>query len=217
MIYAFSENYILPLSHDDVTGGKGSLLARMPGDTWQKFANLRLLYGYMYAQPGKKLLFMGCDFGPWDEWNHDQALPWNLLREARHKGMARWVRDLNTLYRGTTALHELDCVPDGFAWIDCNDAQNSVLCMLRKGRSTRDLVLLVCNFTPTPQHNYRVGVPRGGHWEEVLNGDAPLYGGSGQGNIGGADATPVHWHGQSQSLNLTLPPLAMIALKSRGA
>jgi 1,4-alpha-glucan branching enzyme len=215
MIYAFSENYVLPLSHDDVTGGKGSLIARMPGDTWQKFANLRLLYGYMYAQPGKKLLFMGCEFGQWDEWNDDQGLGWNLLRDAKHKGLRRWVRDLNTFYRGTAALYELDCEPEGFAWIDCNDSHNSVLCMLRKGRTTGDLVLAICNFTPTPQHNYRVGVPRGGHWEEVLNSDATLYCGSGQGNIGGAQATPVHWHGQSQSLNLTLPPLAMIALKSR--
>ncbi len=215
MIYAFSENYILPLSHDDVSVGKGSLLARMPGDTWQKFANLRLLYGYMYAQPGKKLLFMGGEFGQWDEWDHDRSLAWQLLREPKHQGLRRWVRDLNTLYRGTPALHELDCEPDGFAWIDCNDAQNSVLCMLRKGRTTSDLVLFVCNFTPTPQHNYRVGVPRNGHWEEVLNGDASLYGGSGQGNIGGVQATPVHWHGQAQSLNLTLPPLAMIALLNR--
>jgi 1,4-alpha-glucan branching enzyme len=170
----------------------------------------------MYAQPGKKLLFMGCEFGQPEAWNHDQALAWSVLRDAKHQGVRRWVRDLNTFYRGTKALHELDCEPDGFAWIDCNDSQNSVLCMLRKGRSTGDLLLSVCNFTPTPQHNYRVGVPRGGHWEEVLNSDAPLYGGSGQGNIGGVDAAPVHWHGQSQSLNLTLPPLAMIALVSRG-
>jgi 1,4-alpha-glucan branching enzyme len=216
MIYAFSENYVLPLSHDDVSTAKGSLLSRMPGDSWQKFANLRLLYGYMYAQPGKKLLFMGCEFGQPDAWNHDHGLSWQVLRDSKHKGLARWVRDLNTLYRGTPALHELDCEPDGFAWIDCNDAQNSVLCMLRKGRTSKDLVLLVCNFTPTPQHNYRVGVPRNGHWEEILNGDASLYGGSGQGNIGGAQATPVHWHGQAQSLNLTLPPLAMIALRSPG-
>jgi 1,4-alpha-glucan branching enzyme len=213
MIYAFSENYILPLSHDDVVRGQGSLLSRMPGDAWQKFANLRLLLGYMYAQPGKKLLFMGGEFGAWDEWDHDRGLPWHLLREPAHQGLRRWVRDLNTLYRGEPALHELDCSPEGFAWIDCNDAQNSVLCMLRKPHSGAAPVLLICNFTATPRHNYRVGVPRGGHWAEVLNGDAPLYGGSGQGNIGGVDATPVHWHGQSQSLNLTLPPLAMIALK----
>jgi 1,4-alpha-glucan branching enzyme len=215
MIYAFSENYILPLSHDDVVRGRGSLLSRMPGDAWQKFANLRLLLGYMYAQPGKKLLFMGGEFGQWDEWDHDRGLAWQLLRDPQHQGLKRWVRDLNTLYRGEPALHELDCEPEGFAWIDCNDAQNSVLCMLRKGRSDAAPVLLVCNFTPTPRHNYRVGVPRGGHWAEVLNGDAPFYGGSGQGNIGGVVATPVHWHGYPQSLNLTLPPLAMIALKSR--
>jgi 1,4-alpha-glucan branching enzyme len=169
----------------------------------------------MYAQPGKKLLFMGCEFGQVDEWDNDQGLAWQLLRDPRHKGLRRWVRDLNTLYRGEPALHELDCEPEGFAWIDCNDTQNSVLSMLRKGRTTGDLILAICNFTPTPQQNYRVGVPRGGHWEEVLNGDATLYGGSGQGNIGGAQATPVQWHGQTQSLNLTLPPLAMIALRSR--
>jgi 1,4-alpha-glucan branching enzyme len=216
MIYAFSENYILPLSHDDVVGGKGSLLARMPGDAWQKFANLRLLLGYMYAQPGKKLLFMGGEFGQWDEWDHDRSLNWNLLHEPMHQGMKRWARDLNTLYRGEPALHQLDCQADGFTWIDCNDAQNSVLCMLRRGRTTGDLALIVCNFTPNPQRNYRVGVPRGGPWTEILNGDATLYGGSGQGNIGAASATPVHWHGQAQSLNLTLPPLATIILKSPG-
>jgi 1,4-alpha-glucan branching enzyme len=214
MIYAFSENYVLPLSHDDVSAEKGSLLSRMPGDSWQKFANLRLLYGYMLAQPGKKLLFMGCEFGQWEGWDHDRGLTWPQRRDPMHQGVARWVRDLNTLYRGEPALHQLDCTAEGFAWIDCHDAQNSVLCMLRRGKSTGDLFLLVCNFTPRPQHNYRVGVPRGGHWSEVLNGDAPLYGGSGQGNIGGAPASPVRWHGQDQSLNLTLPPLAMIALKS---
>jgi 1,4-alpha-glucan branching enzyme len=215
MIYAFSENYVLPLSHDDVSGGKGSLLERMPGDNWQKFANLRLLLGYMYSQPGKKLLFMGSEFGQWDEWHHDKSVSWNELSEPMHQGMRRWVRDLNTLYRGEPALHQRDCEPEGFSWIDCHDSYNSVLCMLRKGRTTADLVLLICNFTPTPQHNYRVGVPRGGTWQEVLNGDAVLYGGSGQGNIGGVPSTPVHWHGQSQSLNLTLPPLAMIALVNR--
>jgi 1,4-alpha-glucan branching enzyme len=215
MIYAFAENYVLPLSHDDVAGGKGSLLGRMPGDAWQKFANLRLLFGYMYAQPGKKLLFMGDEFGQEPEWDHDKGLAWNELRDPMHQGMRRWVRDLNTLYRGEPALHQLDCEPEGFSWIDCHDARNSVLCMLRRGRTTGDLVLLICNFTPTPQHNYRVGVPRAGAWQEILNGDAPLYGGSGQGNIGGVESTPVHWHGQSQSLNLTLPPLAMIVLLNR--
>jgi 1,4-alpha-glucan branching enzyme len=213
-LYAFTENFILPLSHDEVVYGKGSLLAKMPGDTWQKFANLRLLLGTMYAQPGKKLLFMGDEFGQWREWNHDTSLDWHLLSEPMHRGLRRWVRDLNTLYRGEPALHELDCHPDGFAWVDCNDAEQSVLSLLRKGRSTGDVVLVVCNFTPVPRHNYRVGVPRGGHWAEILNGDATLYGGSGQGNIGGVATTPVYWHGQPQSLNITLPPLAVVAFRS---
>ena len=214
-LYAFTENFVLPLSHDEVVHGKGSLLARMPGDDWRKFANLRLLFGYMFAQPGKKLLFMGDEFGQGSEWDHDGSLDWDLLQGPLHRGLRRWVRDLNTLYRGEPALHELDCQPSGFAWIDCHDANQSVLSLLRKGKAPDALIVVVCNFTPTPRHNYRVGVPRGGHWAEVLNGDAPIYGGSGQGNIGGIDTAPVHWHGHPQSLNLTLPPLAMLALKWR--
>jgi 1,4-alpha-glucan branching enzyme len=187
----------------------------MPGDTWQKFANVRLLFGYQLAQPGKKMLFMGDEFGPWNEWNHDASLDWHLLDEPLHAGLKRWVRDLNTLYRGAPELHELDTSPDGFAWIDANNADQSVLSFVRKGHSTGDLILFVANFTPIPRHNYRVGVPRPGHWKEVLNSDAPLYGGSGQGNGGGASTTPVHAHGHDQSLNLTLPPLAVVALRSQ--
>ena len=213
MLYAFSENFVLPLSHDEVVYSKGSLLQKMPGDDWQKFANLRLLFGYMYAQPGKKLMFMGDEFGQWNEWNHDTSLDWHLLDQPANQGVKRWVRDLNTVYRAIPSLHELDCHPDGFSWIDCNDVAQSVLSMLRKNRSANDLVLIVCNFTPVPRHNYRVGVPQSGHWEEILNGDAPIYGGSGQGNIGGATTAPVGWHGHPQSLNLTLPPLAMIAFR----
>ena len=214
-LYAFNENYVLPLSHDEVVHGKGSLLNKMPGDTWQKFANLRLLLGWMHAQPGKKLLFMGDDIGQWREWNHDTSLDWHVVNGPLHHGLQDWVRDLNTVYRGETALHELDCQPMGFSWVDCHDSEQSVISLIRKGRTTHELVLIVCNFTPITRENYRIGVPRGGYWKEILNSDAPLYGGSGQGNIGGVTAEPVPWHGQPQSLNLTLPPLAMLAMRWR--
>ncbi len=215
-VYAFSENFILPLSHDEVVYGKGSLLKKMAGDRWQKFANLRLLLGYQYVQPGKKLLFMGDEFGQWEEWGHDGALDWHILGDPAHAGLMRWVRDLNTLYRGSPALHELDCHPDGFLWIDADDSERSVLSFLRKGHSKDELILIVANFTPIPRTNYRVGVPRPGQWAEILNGDATIYGGSGQGNIGGAETSPIRAHGRNQSLNLTLPPLALIALRSPG-
>jgi 1,4-alpha-glucan branching enzyme len=214
-LYAFTENFILSLSHDEVVYGKGSLLAKMPGDTWQKFANVRLLFGWMFTQPGKKLLFMGDEFGQWREWNHDVSLDWHLLHEPLHQGLKRWVRDLNTLYRAEPALHELDCRPAGFTWGDCNDSEQSVVSAFRKGRDPGALILFICNFTPIPRSNYRVGVPRGGFWEEILNSDATLYGGSGQGNIGGVRSAPVYWHGHSQSVNLTLPPLATIAFRWR--
>jgi 1,4-alpha-glucan branching enzyme len=214
MHYAPNERYLLPLSHDEVVLGKGSFLAKMPGDEWQRFANLRLLLGYMFALPGKKLLFMGAEFGQRREWNHNASLDWHLLDAAHHAALKRWVRDLNTQYRAVPALHVGDCDPSGFSWVSGDDAENSVLSFLRQGTEHDEPVLVVCNFTPTPRHNYRVGVPRGGTWEEILNGDAPLYGGSGQGNMGGVTAAPVPWHGRSLSLNLVLPPLAMIALKS---
>jgi 1,4-alpha-glucan branching enzyme len=215
MLYAFSENYVLPLSHDEVVHGKGSLLGKMPGDDWQKFANLRLLYGYMYAQAGKKLLFMGGEFGQWNEWNHDTSLDWHLAEYPLHKGLQRWVRDLNTTYRAEPALHQFDCDPAGFEWVDINDSEQSVISLLRKGRSPDDTVLVVCNFTPVPRHNYRVGVPQGGRWEEILNSDAPLYGGSGQGNLGGLNTAPVSCHGRPYLLNLTVPPLGMVAFKRK--
>ena len=213
-LYAYSEDFVLPLSHDEVVYGKGSLLRKMPGDRWQKFANLRLLLGYQFAQPGKKMLFMGDEFGQWDEWNHDKQLDWGLLDDPSHAGLRRWVRDLNTFYRGEPALHELDVDPAGFRWVHADDAEQSVLSLIRKGHSSEGEVLIVANFTPIPRYNYRVGVPRSGHWAEVLNSDAPIYGGSGQGNIGGVSTTPVRAHEQAQSLNLTLPPLALIALRS---
>jgi 1,4-alpha-glucan branching enzyme len=214
-LYAFNESYVLPLSHDEVTAAKGSLLARMPGDDWQRAANLRLLYGFMFAQPGKKLMFMGDEFGQVRAWDHDSSLDWHLLDHPLHQGLGRWVRDLNTTYRAEPALHELDCHPDGFSWIDCNDVAQSVLCLLRRPKWGSDLIAVVCNFTQIPRHNYRVGVPRGGDWDEILNSDATIYGGSGQGNIGGLKATPVAWHGIAQSLNVTLPPLALVAFRSR--
>jgi len=214
MEYAFTENFALPLSHDEVVHGKGSLIGKMPGDTWQKFANLRVLYGYMYGQPGKKLLFMGGEFGQWREWNHDGSLDWHLLEDPSHAGLSRWVEDLNALYRKEPALHELDFEPTGFEWIDSHDAGQSVLTFLRKGKTTDDVFLIVCNFTPVPRHNYRVGVPRGGFWREVLNSDAREYGGSGQGNIGGVDAAPIASHGRLHAVSVVAPPLATVFFKS---
>ncbi len=214
MLYAFCENFVLPLSHDEVVHGKGSLLGRMPGDDWQKFANLRLLYGYMYAQSGKKLLFMGGEFGQWNEWYHETSLDWHLTQYAPHAGIQRWVRDLNHTYRTEPALHELDADPAGFEWIDCNDAIQSTLSLLRKGRNPGDVVLCAANFTPVPRTGYRIGVPHAGYWRELLNSDAQEYGGSGMGNAGGRDTQDIPWHGRPFSLALTLPPLSMIFLRS---
>jgi 1,4-alpha-glucan branching enzyme len=210
MIYAFHENFLLPLSHDEVVYGKGSLLEKMSGDDWQKFANLRALYGYMYAQPGKKLLFMGGEFGQRREWVHDGSLEWDLLDYPAHAGVQHWLRDLNGLYRSEPALHELDCEPAGFEWIDCGDAASSVLSLVRKGKSTPTLLLAVCNFTPVPREGYRIGAPRRGFWREVLNSDATEYGGSGVGNAGGIEAEPKPLHGRPCSLMLTLPPLSVL-------
>jgi 1,4-alpha-glucan branching enzyme len=212
MVYAFTENFAMPLSHDEVVHGKGSLLGRMPGDDWQRFANLRLLLAYMYAQPGKKLLFMGGEYGQWNEWNHDQSLQWDLARYDRHAGLQRLVEDLNRLYRSEPALHELDCDGAGFEWIDCNDAEHSVLSFLRKSRSGNEIAV-VCNFTPVPRQSYRIGVPRGGMWREILNSDSKDYWGSGQGNLGSVRAAPAGYHGRRHSLSLTIPPLAAVLLK----
>jgi 1,4-alpha-glucan branching enzyme len=255
-IYAWTENFVLPLSHDEVVHGKGSLLAKMPGDAWQKFANLRLLYGWMYAQPGKKLLFMGCELAAWREWDHERSLDWHLLGEPAHAGIARWLEDLNRLYREQPAMHRLDCDPAGFAWIDGSDAEHSVLAFERRGEGPREPrgelnekieppgersgrfepraernekfeppgersaetsgpVVAVFNFTPIPRTNYRIGVPGGGFWRELLNSDSPDYGGSGQGNFGGVEASPVPLHGRSHSLTLTLPPLGVLFLQAR--
>jgi len=216
MLYAFHESFVLPLSHDEVVHGKGSLLGKMPGDDWQKFANLRLLFGYMYAQPAKKLLFMGDEFGQWQEWKHEESLEWHLLQYVPHAGLQRWVADLNQLYRSEPALHQLDCDPAGFEWIDCLDAESSIISLIRKGKSTGDLVLAVCNFTPVPRSNYLVGAPRGGFWRELLNSDAAQYGGSGLGNLGAVEAAPMPLHGRTHSLALMLPPHSALFFKSQG-
>ncbi|MDZ4783923.1 MAG: 1,4-alpha-glucan branching protein GlgB, partial [Planctomycetia bacterium] len=208
LIYAFSENFVLPLSHDEVVHGKRSLLARMPGDRWQRFANLRLYFTFMFSHPGKKLLFMGGEFAQEREWNHDTGLDWPLIEDPAHAGIQRLVRDLNALYRGTPALHARDCEADGFEWIDANDSENSVLSFLRRADDGRPLAIVVCNFTPVVRPNYRGGVPDGGVYHEALNSDAGLYGGSNIGNGGHVTAEPVPWHGRPYSLKLTLPPLA---------
>jgi 1,4-alpha-glucan branching enzyme len=213
MLYAFQENFVLPLSHDEVVYGKGSLLRKMPGDDWQKFANLRLLFGYMYAQPAKKLLFMGGEIGDWNEWYHEKSLDWSLLDYPLHGGIQRWVADLNGLYRNERALYELDFDPSGFEWIDCNDSQQSTISLLRKGRSAEDTIVVACNFTPVPRHNYWVGVPTGGRWREILNSDAHDYGGSGQGNFGGVEADNTSFHGRACALKITLPPLSVVYFK----
>ncbi|AMM40370.1 glycogen branching protein [Candidatus Desulfofervidus auxilii] len=211
--YAFSENFLLPLSHDEVVHGKGSLLSKMAGDDWQKFANLRLLFGYMYTHPGKKLLFMGGEFGQWQEWYHEESLHWHLLEYPHHQGIQKWIRDLNHFYRNEPALYELDFQPEGFEWIDFSNWEESIIIFVRRDKSTKDIILVVCNFTPVPRYNYRVGVPEGGFWKEALNSDAQVYGGSGHGNLGGAEAAPIPWHGKNYSLSLTLPPLGVLIFK----
>jgi 1,4-alpha-glucan branching enzyme len=210
--YAFTENFVLALSHDEVVHGKGSLIGKMPGDEWQQFANLRLLFGYMWGHPGKKLIFMGCEFGQKREWQHDGSLEWGVLQYPLHSGVQRWVRDLNFFYRETPALFEQDFTEEGFEWVDCNDADSSVLSFLRKDRTRGTVVLVICNFTPIVRSNYRVGVPRGGTWRECLNSDAAVYGGSGQGNAGAVNADDHSTHGRAHSLTLTLPPLGVLFL-----
>jgi 1,4-alpha-glucan branching enzyme len=217
MLYAFTENFVLSLSHDEVVHGKGSLLRKMPGDDWQKFANLRLLFADMYGQPGKKLMFMGCEFGQWDEWKHDHSLDWHLLDVDPHRKMLNWVRDLNRVYREEAALHEHDLNMSGFEWLDCNDADGSTLSFLRWSKTPpNEVILVVMNFTPVPRENYRVGLPRAGFWRELLNSDAELYGGSGVGNAGGCHSEPIEHHGRPQSMNILLPPLSALFFKAQG-
>lgn len=212
--YAFAENFVLAISHDEVVHGKGSIIGRMPGDDWQKFANLRLLWGYMLTHPGKKLNFMGSEFGQWDEWNHDAGLQWHLLDLPLHAGLWRFVQDAHGLLRGEPALYECDFDRRGFEWVSCNDSANSVLSYLRRGNQNDDVLLVVCNFTPLPRKNYRVGVPRRGYWREVFNSDAWIYGGSNMGNLGGQEASPVAYTNRfHNSLSLTLPPLSILVFK----
>lgn len=212
--WAFTENFILPISHDEVVHGKGSMINKMPGNDWEKFANLRAYYAFMWSQPGKKLLFMGCEFAQPEEWNHDADLNWGAAEQPANKGVQTLVRDLNNLYCDTSALHEKDCDSDGFQWV-CNDPAQSVSAYLRKGINDADTVLVVCNFTPVERVTFQVGVPAAGYWKEVLNTDARIYGGGGRGNLGGRDTTEDGAHGYAQSLSLTLPPLSVIILHNK--
>ncbi len=214
-VYASTENFVLPLSHDEVVHGKGSLLAKMPGDRWQKFASLRLLLGYQFALPGKKLLFMGDEFGQEREWDHEQSLDWDLLGDEQHGGVLRWVSDLNRVLRSHPALFRRDFEPDGFSWVRMDDAELSVLAFLRRAEGGPS-VLAVCNFTPVPRPNVQCGVPDSGYWRELLNSDAAQYGGSGVGNLGGVEATPAPWHGWPRAVTLTAPPLSCLLLASTG-
>ena len=193
---------------------KGSMLDKMPGDVWQKHAALRVLYGYMFAHPGKKLMFMGNEFGQWSEWNHDSSLEWHLLESPLHRGLQRWVQDLNAIYRDEAALHEVDFEGSGFTWIDCNDNENSIISLIRRARDPRDFIIAVANFTPVPRPAYRIGVPAEGWYREVLNSDSGLYGGSNVGNAGGVAAKPFPAHGYQHSISLVVPPLGIVLLKS---
>ncbi len=214
MLYAYHENFILPLSHDEVVHGKGSLLNKMPGDDWQKFANLRLLLGYMFSQPGKKLVFMGGEFGQRSEWNHDKSLDWHLLEYPHHKGLQLWMKNLNHLYVKEPALYENDFSPDGFEWIDCSDASQCTLVFLRKGKRADENIIVALNYTPVPRVDYRIGVPDAGAWGEILNSDAEIFGGGGIVNLGQIHSEPTAWNDKPFSVRLTLPPLAIVFLKS---
>jgi len=211
--YAFYENFVLSISHDEVTHGKGSLLSKMPGDDWQKFANLRLLFGYMYAHPGKKLLFMGSEFGQWQEWSHERILDWRLLGYKPHQGLQKLVHDLNQLYMQEKALYAKDFSADGFEWVDFGNWAESVIIFLRRSGEPSDDILVALNFTPVPRYNYRIGVHESGFWSELLNSDAHEYGGSGHGNFGGIEAQNEPCYGRPYSMLVTLPPLAALFFK----
>jgi 1,4-alpha-glucan branching enzyme len=215
MLYAWSENFVLPFSHDEVVHGKGSMINKIPGDSWQKAATLRTLYAYQYAHPGKKLLFMGGEFGMWREWSEKWGLPWDIVGEPPHQGIERFVRDLNTLYRREPALYEVDFDPAGFQWIDANDNENSVFAFLRRGRQEGEFLVCALNFTPVPREGYRIGVPEPGLYEELLNSDASIYGGGNLGNAGAVRTEPIAAHGYPQSLRLVVPPLGALYLKWR--
>jgi 1,4-alpha-glucan branching enzyme len=214
-LYAYSENFVLALSHDEVVYGKRSLLSKMPGDDWQKFANLRLLFGYMYTITGKKLIFMGGEFGQFNEWYHEASLDWHLLNNHFNHGLHEWMKDLNKIYKEEPALYELENGGNSFEWIDCTDYEQSIFTYMRNAKDPKNALVIACNFTPVPRHNYMIGVPHGGFWKEVLNSDASNYGGSGQGNLGGVEASPVSFHGRRNALVLTLPPLSMLMFKAQ--
>ncbi len=211
--YAFTENFVLPLSHDEVVHGKGALIGKMPGDEWQRNANLRLLFGYMYSHPGKKLLFMGCEFGQWKEWNHDESLEWHALEHQSHQGLQKWVRDLNHLYRNEPALHEMDFSQEGFQWIDFHDWEKSVLSFIRKAKNHDDFLVIVFNFTPVPRYDYGIIVQKGGMYEEILNSDSEQYWGSNVGNLGAVHAQPMSGDEHQYMVRLNLPPLGVVILK----
>lgn len=213
LVYAFTENFVLPLSHDEVVHGKKSLLDKMPGDEWQRFANLRALYGHMWGHPGKKMLFMGCEIGQWWEWNHDDSLQWHLLEYDRHQGLQRYVADLNRLYASQPALHQVDYDWTGFQWIDLHDSDHSTLTYFRRAKDPSDIVVCALNLTPVPREAYRMGVPTAGYYRELLNSDSEAYGGSNMGNAGGVQAEDMPWHGQPFSVVMTLPPLAAVFFK----
>jgi 1,4-alpha-glucan branching enzyme len=213
MLYAFNENFILPFSHDEVVHGKRSMMDKVPGDAWQKAATIRTLYTFMYAHPGKKLLFMGGEFGQWREWQHDASLDWHLTQEPLHAGLRQALLDLNHLYRSEAALHAVDFEPAGFSWIDCTDADSSVIAFIRRARDAQDFVVAVFNWTPLVRENYRIGVPEPGFYRELLNTDASFYGGSNVGNAGGVVTEPVSAHGHPQSVALRLPPLGGLLFK----
>lgn len=213
LLYAFTENFILVLSHDEVVHGKRSMLNKMPGDIWQKFANLRLFYGFMYSHPGKKLLFMGGEFGQWDEWNHDKSIDWHLLRFKPHRCLQKYVVDLNHLYQSEPALYEVDFHYKGFEWIDFRDTDQSVISFIRKAKDLHNFLVVVCNFTSVPRIGYRIGVPEKCFYNEMLNSDSQLYGGSNLGNAGGINADKIPWHGRPYSITITLPPLSVLIFK----
>ncbi|PWD99317.1 1,4-alpha-glucan branching protein GlgB [Marinilabilia rubra] len=210
IMYAFNENFKLALSHDEVVHGKKSLINKMPGDDWQKFANLRVLFSYMYGHPGKKLHFMGMELGQWAEWNYESSLDWHLLDSDMHRAFHHFMKELNSIYRQYPALYEADFSPEGFEWLDANDSENSILGFMRYDKEKKQEVLVMANFTPEPRYNYRVGVPHDTHWSEIFNSDARQYGGSGMGNFGGVNANPVPYHEKDQSINILLPPLAVV-------
>jgi 1,4-alpha-glucan branching enzyme len=213
MLYAFTENFVLPISHDEVVYGKRSVLSKMPGDEWQRFANVRAFLAYMYGHPGKKLLFMGTDIGDYREWNHDSGVPWEVLQYPVHLGLQSFVRDLNALYRSHPALYEVDFDYTGFEWLDISDVDQSIISFLRKAADPADAIVFACNFTPVPRRNYSVGVPVAGFYREILNSDSSLYGGGNIGNAGGVMSFNKQSHGRGQTISITIPPLAVVAFQ----